>query len=119
MGTHPIFESDFDCLTEMSLCRIGPVLFRNCRLISTSQNLFYKKKRRQSKDFLAKGESQKVWKGQNFDTKIELQKAIQNDLISKAVKKGNYDEILFTKDPKKGISIQTQKGKNMESNEIR
>jgi len=23
MGTHPIFESDFDCLTEMSLAQDG------------------------------------------------------------------------------------------------
>merc|ERR1712113_417578 len=28
MGTHPIFESDFDCLTEMSYSSIGPGLDR-------------------------------------------------------------------------------------------
>jgi len=25
MGTHPIFESDFDCLTEHALCRRSQV----------------------------------------------------------------------------------------------
>merc|ERR1712048_965468 len=41
MGTHPIFESDFDCLTE---CLFGYEMEPNCRLIATDD--FYAQEKR-------------------------------------------------------------------------
>jgi|ERR1712130_121938 len=36
MGTHPIFESDFDCLTELKMMRLRPQVFRFLRSINVA-----------------------------------------------------------------------------------
>jgi len=40
MGTHPIFESDFDCLTEL---KIGNV-------VSLNQNLIFRNEKKRTKE---------------------------------------------------------------------
>merc|ERR1712035_103398 len=41
MGTHPIFESDFDCLTEMDLSGVGDFLGQNRNIVSTITSSFF------------------------------------------------------------------------------
>merc|ERR1711953_820113 len=41
MGTHPIFESDFDCLTDMTKIRIRLTNLHDCWLLSIGLSFFY------------------------------------------------------------------------------
>merc|ERR1712130_378590 len=71
MGTHPIFESDFDCLTEM-------VVYNLYVLGKGGQSLFYREWLRERKGNLTRSEEDKPMAGlifslSNFCRKMSLQ----------------------------------------------
>ena len=49
-----------------------------------------------------------------MDSKQDLQEAIQAEHLSKAIKKGNYDQLLRKTNKMGQISLQTERGKKIE-----
>merc|ERR1712227_592156 len=81
MGTHPIFESDFDCLTEMGLKEVGLALGMSGGLAFVLYRLFWQRNDEEN--------SQDLNPDQNAQNIIKLLSDGEADLVKGEIEEGS------------------------------